>query len=122
MEYLKSRGITDNLPTGQAGSIFADFQIGYSNGTLLNTIPDEGDILDTLKHIGILNDKGHRAYRQAGEMFYGSVVFPIYTRVAGVEVKRTHKDHHPREKDKAAQEDITPDIRMIRGHYNNGRP
>lgn len=64
MEYLKSRGITDN-------SIFSDFQIGYSNGTLLNTIPDEGDILDALKQIGILNDKGH-------EMFYGSVVFPVF--------------------------------------------
>jgi len=64
MEYLKSRGIADN-------SIFADFQIGYSNGTLLNTIPDEGDILDALKQIGILNDKGH-------EMFYGCVVFPVF--------------------------------------------
>ncbi len=64
MEYLKSRGITDN-------SIFADFQIGFSNGTLLNTIPDEGDILDSLKQTGILNDKGH-------EMFYGSVVFPVF--------------------------------------------
>ncbi|MBI5098473.1 MAG: hypothetical protein HZB30_04455, partial [Nitrospirae bacterium] len=57
LQYLQSRGITDN-------SIFTDFQIGYSNGTLLNTIPDEGDILDSLKEIGILNDKGH-------EMFYG---------------------------------------------------
>ncbi len=64
MEYLKSRGITDN-------SIFADFHIGYSNGTLLNTIPDEGDIIDALKQIGILNDKGR-------EMFYGCVVFPVF--------------------------------------------
>ncbi len=64
MEYLKSRGITDN-------SIFADFQIGYSNGTLLNTIPDEGDIHAALKDIGILNDKGN-------EMFYGSVVVPVF--------------------------------------------
>ncbi|MEW6585372.1 MAG: CHC2 zinc finger domain-containing protein, partial [Nitrospirota bacterium] len=64
MEYLKLRGITDN-------SIFSDFQIGYSNGTLLNTIPDEGDILDSLKEIGILNDKGN-------EMFYGCAVFPMF--------------------------------------------
>jgi DNA primase len=64
MEYLKSRGITDN-------AVFADFQIGFSNGTLLNTIPEEGDILDALKQTGILNDKGH-------EMFYGSVVFPVF--------------------------------------------
>lgn len=64
LQYLQSRGITDN-------SIFTDFQIGYSNGTLLNTIPDEGDILDSLKEIGILNDKGN-------EMFYGCVVFPVF--------------------------------------------
>lgn len=64
MEYLKSRGITDN-------SIFTDFQIGYSNGTLLNTIPDEGDILDSLKEIGILNDKDN-------EMFCDCVVFPVF--------------------------------------------
>jgi DNA primase catalytic core len=64
LQYLQSRGIADN-------GVFSDFQIGYSNGTLLNTIPDEGDILESLKQIGILNDKGH-------EMFYGSVVFPVF--------------------------------------------
>ncbi|MBI5194566.1 MAG: toprim domain-containing protein, partial [Nitrospirae bacterium] len=64
LQYLQSRGITDN-------SIFADFQIGYSNGTLLNTIPDEGDIHNLLKEIGLLNDKGN-------EMFYGCVVFPVF--------------------------------------------
>ena len=63
-EYMRSRGIADN-------AIFADFTIGFSNGTLLNTIPDEGDIREALKEIGILNEKGH-------EMFYGSVVFPIF--------------------------------------------
>jgi DNA primase len=63
LQYLQSRGITDN-------SIFADFQIGFSNGTLLNTIPDDGDIREALKEIGILNDKGN-------ELFYGSVVFPV---------------------------------------------
>jgi len=43
----------------------------------------------------------------------------IYTRVAGVEVKRTHKEHHPREKDNPVKEEITPDIRMVRGHYKD---
>jgi integrase/recombinase XerD len=33
----------------------------------------------------------------------------IYTKVAGVEVKKTHKEHHPREKDRAEKETITPD-------------
>ena len=63
-EYLRTRGITDN-------AIFSDFTIGYSNGTLLNTIPEEGDIIADLKEIGILNERGH-------EMFYGCAVFPIF--------------------------------------------
>lgn len=44
-------------------------------------------------------------------------VTQLYTRVAGVEVKETHKDHHPREKDKEPQEDITPDIKRVKGPY-----
>jgi DNA primase catalytic core len=63
-EYMSTRGITDN-------PIFSDFAIGYSNGTLLNTIPDEGDIREALKEIGILNERGN-------EMFYGCAVFPIF--------------------------------------------
>jgi len=43
----------------------------------------------------------------------------IYTRVAGVEVKQTHREHHPREKDNPVKEEITPDIRMVRGHYKD---
>src|SRR3990170_7078853 len=43
----------------------------------------------------------------------------IYTRVAGVEVKRTHREHHPREKDNPVKEEIVPDIRMVRGHYKD---
>jgi DNA primase len=63
-EYMRTRGITDN-------ALFSDFTTGYSNGTLLNTIPDEGDIREALKEIGILNERGH-------EMFYGCAVFPIF--------------------------------------------
>ena len=63
-EYLRTRGIEDN-------ALFSDFTIGFSNGTLLNTIPDEGDIREALKEIGILNERGH-------EMFYGCAVFPIF--------------------------------------------
>ena len=64
MEYLKSRGITNQ-------SIYTDFRLGFANGTLLNTIPDDGEITEGLKDIGILNDKGT-------ELFYGSVVFPVF--------------------------------------------
>ena len=63
-EYLKGRGITDN-------AIFEDFRIGFANGTLLNTIPGDGDITEALKEIGILNQKGR-------ELFYGSVTFPVF--------------------------------------------
>ncbi len=63
-EYLRTRGIADN-------AIFSDFTIGYSNGTLLNTIPEEGDIIANLKEIGILNERGN-------EVFYGCAIFPIF--------------------------------------------
>jgi len=63
-EYLRTRGIADN-------ALFSDFTIGFSNGTLLNTIPDEGDIREALKELGILNERGN-------EMFYGCAIFPIF--------------------------------------------
>jgi len=40
-------------------------------------------------------------------------VTQLYTRVAGVEVKRTHSRHHPREKDKADREEIKPDVERL---------
>ncbi len=44
----------------------------------------------------------------------------IYTKVAGVEVKKTHSTRHPREKDKAVKEEITPHIKGIKGKYRRG--
>ena len=64
LKYLTGRVINDS-------NIYTDFKLGYSNGTLLNTIPDEGDVYDSLKELGILNDRGN-------EMFYGCVVFPVF--------------------------------------------
>jgi integrase/recombinase XerD len=46
----------------------------------------------------------------------------IYTKVAGIEVKRTHNSHHPREKDKAVKEEITPEIESIKGRYRHDEP
>jgi DNA primase catalytic core len=63
-EYLKQRGITDN-------AIFSDIKVGFANGTLLNTLPGEGDIFEQLKQIGVLTEKGN-------EHFYGYVTFPLY--------------------------------------------
>lgn len=63
-EYLKGRGIADK-------EIFTDFSIGSSNGTLLNTIPEEGEVREGLREIGILTEGGR-------ELFYGCVVFPVF--------------------------------------------
>jgi site-specific recombinase XerD len=50
----------------------------------------------------------------------GLSVTHIYTHVAGVEVKKTHSQSHPRERDKTDKEkDINPDIKMIKGKYRH---
>jgi DNA primase catalytic core len=63
-DYLAKRGITEN-------SLFSSYKIGFANGTLLNVLPNEGDITSELKELGILNEKG-------GEHFHGCVTFPLY--------------------------------------------
>jgi len=63
LNYLKSRGIT-NL------SIFESFRIGFCNGTLFKAIPEQGEIIDNLKEIGILQDNNR-------ESFENCVVFPL---------------------------------------------
>ena len=64
MEYLASRGITDK-------QTFSDHKIGFANGTLLNVLPDEGEVMKQLQELGILNGKGK-------EHFYNCVTFPLY--------------------------------------------
>ncbi len=62
--YLKQgRGIINNQS-------FTDFGAGYVNGTLLEILPYDPEVISALKRIGILNEKGH-------EMFYNCVVFPL---------------------------------------------
>jgi DNA primase len=63
-EYLTGRGITDN-------ALFAAHCVGFANGTLLNVLPQEGDVIDGLKELGILNERGN-------EHFYGCATFPLY--------------------------------------------
>jgi DNA primase catalytic core len=63
-DYCAKRGITDN-------NLFSTFKVGFANGTLLNLLPNDGDIIEQLKKIGILNEKGT-------EHFYGCVTFPLY--------------------------------------------
>ncbi len=71
LRYLKEeRGITDH-------QTFKDFGVGYVNGNLLETLPEEEEILQALKRMGILNAKGH-------EIFYNCVVFPLYDQKGAV--------------------------------------
>ncbi|CAB1063451.1 DNA primase, phage associated [Olavius sp. associated proteobacterium Delta 1] len=66
INYLKNdRGITDNQS-------LKDFAVGYVNGTLLEILPEDPDVIKALRRIGILNGKGH-------EIFYNCVVFPLYS-------------------------------------------
>jgi DNA primase catalytic core len=46
------------------------FGAGYVNGTLTGILPDDRQVIDQLKKIGILNKKGN-------EIFYNCVVFPL---------------------------------------------
>ena len=62
--YLKSRGLHE-------AALYETFRIGYANETLRDTIPPEGEILDDLKAIGILDAHGHEHFREC-------VTFPIY--------------------------------------------
>jgi len=72
LNYLKQeRGITDNAS-------LQDFGAGYANGTLLEILPDDPEIIQALKKIGILNAKGH-------EVFYNCVVFPLFNTKGGIE-------------------------------------
>ncbi len=63
MDYLVDRGITNK-------QLFADFQIGFANGTLLNVLPSDGETITRLKELGILNNRGK-------EHFYGCATFPL---------------------------------------------
>ena len=65
LDYLqKERGINDVQSIKELGA-------GYVNGTLNEILPDDPDVIDQLKRIGILNAKGN-------EIFYNCVVFPLF--------------------------------------------
>jgi DNA primase len=65
LDYLqKERGINDVQSIKELGA-------GYVNGTLNEILPDDRQVIDQLKRIGILNAKGN-------EVFYNCVVFPLF--------------------------------------------
>jgi len=70
LEYLENRGISDKQS-------LTDFGTGYVTGSLKNILPDDPEVIKTLKNLGILNKKGN-------ETFYNCVVFPIYDQNGGI--------------------------------------
>lgn len=70
LEYLKNRGITDKQS-------LKDFGTGFVNGSLKNILPDDPEVIKTLKQLGVLNKKGN-------EIFYNCVVFPIHDQDGGI--------------------------------------
>jgi DNA primase len=70
LEYLKTRRLDD-------AAMLETFQVGYCNGTLKNALPKAGEIIDQLKTIGVLNERGN-------EVFYGRVVVPVFDAAGNV--------------------------------------
>jgi DNA primase catalytic core len=70
LDYLQGRKLAEATTLGT-------FQIGYSNGSLLNVLPRDADILDGLKTLGVLKADGR-------EHFEGCVTVPIFDTAGNV--------------------------------------
>ena len=70
LEYLKTRGLDDP-------AMLETFAVGYCNGSMRDALPKSGEVIEQLKALGVLNEKGN-------EVFYGRVVVPIYDAVGNV--------------------------------------
>jgi len=84
LEYLKTRGLDDP-------AMLETFAVGYCNGSMREALPKSGEVVEQLKALGVLNEKGN-------EVFYGRVVVPIYDasgNVAGLYGRRV-SDGEPR--------------------------
>ena len=62
--YLKARGLTEP-------ALLETFRVGFANDTIREAIPPEGELLDDLKAVGILDGQGREHFRDC-------VVFPIH--------------------------------------------
>jgi DNA primase len=63
LDFLSSCGLSDRATLDA-------FQVGYSNGSLHQTLPKTGQILENLKEIGILREDG-------SEFFSGCITVPL---------------------------------------------
>ncbi len=67
--YLAKRGLTDT-------DVLKAFKVGYADGSLLKTIPKDGDVKQELLSLGVLT-------RESRELLGGCVVVPIPDPISG---------------------------------------
>jgi len=79
--YLRERGLTD-------AALYETFKLGYADGSIFEAIPPEGDMLDDLKSVGIVNGRGQEHFRDC-------VVFPVVDRHGNVTEMYGRKVHVP---------------------------
>jgi DNA primase catalytic core len=65
LEYLRDRRNIHDRTLCDA------FKIGFANGSIFKMLPESGEVVDTLKKLGIITAKGK-------EFFHHSVIFPIF--------------------------------------------
>ena len=81
LDYLKGRNLSD-------AAMLDVFRVGYSNGTLHRALPKSGELIQSLKTLGVLNAKGQ-------EHFRGCITVPIFDaagNVAGIYGRRVTDD------------------------------
>jgi DNA primase len=69
-EEERGRVALGKMGVGDA-AMLSEFQVGWVNGSLMNTIPAGSDLEESLKALGVLTGEGK-------ELFYGCVVFPWF--------------------------------------------
>ena len=62
--YLRDRGIAD-------AALLETFKVGFANGTLHDALPSDGDLLQDLQAVGLIDHRGKEHFRDC-------VVFPIH--------------------------------------------
>lgn len=70
IDYLKSRRLDEP-------AMLETFSIGYCNGTMRKALPKSGEVVEQLKALGVLNERGN-------EVFYKRVVVPIHDAAGNV--------------------------------------
>ena len=70
LDYLKARRLDDP-------AMLETFGVGYCNGSMRGALPKSGEVVEQLKALGVLNERGN-------EVMFGRVIVPIYDAAGNV--------------------------------------